>query len=111
MKTYSKKELEAQAVAVFEKYPNADQVYAREDGNIFFSENLADLGRGKLKIYLIDRNAKDAAKKVAESTVAPKLAVVGATKTNTPAAAAGAKTPKTRGNAIPAEKTTAKTTK
>ena len=110
MKTYSKKELEAQAVAVFEKYPNADQVFAREDGNIFFSENLADLGRGKLKIYPIDRNAKDAAKKVAESTVAPKLAVVGATKTNTPAAT-GAKTPETRGNAIPAEKTTAKTTK
>lgn len=55
-KVYSKKELKARAQEVFEQYPSEDKVFAREDGNIFFNENLADLGRGKLKVYPFDRS-------------------------------------------------------
>jgi len=55
-KVYSKKELKAKAQEVFEQYPSEDKVFAREDGNIFFNENLAELGRGKLKVYPFDRS-------------------------------------------------------
>ena len=55
MKTQSKKELQAAAQKVFNDYPAANEVYAREDGNIFFSENHADLGRGKMKVYNFQR--------------------------------------------------------
>ena len=55
-KVYSKKELKAKAQEVFEQYPSEDKVFAREDGNIFFNENLAELGRGKLKVYPLDRS-------------------------------------------------------
>lgn len=55
-KVYSKKELNAKALEVFEQYPSEDKIFAREDGNIFFNENWADLGRGKLKVYPIDRS-------------------------------------------------------
>lgn len=58
MKTYSKKELEAKALEVFEQHPAQDKVYAREDGNIFFSENYAELDKGELKIFPIDREVK-----------------------------------------------------
>ena len=55
-KVYSKKELKAKAQEVFEQYPSEDKVFAREDGNIFFNENLAELGRGKLKVYPFDKS-------------------------------------------------------
>jgi len=55
-KVYSKKELKAKAQEVFEQYPSEDKVFAREDGNIFFNENWAELGRGKLKVYPFDRS-------------------------------------------------------
>lgn len=55
MKTFSKKELEAKALEVFELHPNQDKVYAREDGNIFFSENYAELDKGQHKIFPIER--------------------------------------------------------
>jgi hypothetical protein len=57
-KTYSKKELEAKALEVFEQHPNQDKVYAREDGNVFFSENYAELDKGELKIFPIEREVK-----------------------------------------------------
>lgn len=56
MKIYSKKELNAKALEVFEQYPLEDKVFAREDGNIFFHENLAELNRGKMKVYPFDKN-------------------------------------------------------
>ena len=59
MKTYSKKELEAKALEVFEQHPAQHKVYAREDGNIFFSENYAELDKGELKIFPIEREIKE----------------------------------------------------
>lgn len=75
MKTYSKKELEAKALEVFEQHPAQDKVYAREDGNIFFSENYAELDKGELKIFPIDREVKVETPKVdAKKVIAPKAA-------------------------------------
>lgn len=75
MKTYSKKELEAKALEVFEQHPNQDKVYAREDGNVFFSENYAELDKGELKIFLIEREVKAEAPKVdTKKATAPKAA-------------------------------------
>jgi hypothetical protein len=56
MKIYSKQELDAKALEVFEQYPDQDKVFARQDGNVFFSENLADLDKGKLKVYPLERS-------------------------------------------------------
>lgn len=85
MKTYSKKELEAKALEVFEQHPAQDKVYAREDGNIFFSENYAELDKGDLKIFPIDREVKVEAPKVdTKKIVTP---VVEAKKAATPKAA------------------------
>lgn len=73
MKTYSKKELEAKALEVFEQHPAQDKVYAREDGNIFFSENYAELDKGELKIFPIDREVKvEAPKGDDKKVIAPK---------------------------------------
>ena len=55
MKTYSKIQLIAMALEVFAKYPQEDKVFAREDGNIFFSENHADLERGKMQVFPFTR--------------------------------------------------------
>lgn len=79
-KTYSKKELEAKALEVFEQHPNQDKVYAREDGNVFFSENYAELDKGELKIFPIEREVKaeaqkaDTKKVTAPKATAPKAA-------------------------------------
>ena len=54
-KLYSKKELKAKALDVFEQYPSEDKVFAREDGNIFFNENMAELERGKMKVYPFEK--------------------------------------------------------
>lgn len=51
MKLFSKAQLIALALAVFKQYTDEDTCYAREDGNIFLTENYADLGRGKMKVY------------------------------------------------------------
>jgi hypothetical protein len=56
MKIYSKKELKAKAFEVFEQYPSEDNVFAREDGNVFFSQNLAELDKGKLKVYHFEKS-------------------------------------------------------
>jgi hypothetical protein len=56
MKTKSKSELIAMAVDVFENYPDQDTCFAREDGNIFFSENHSELGKGELKVYIFERS-------------------------------------------------------
>lgn len=56
MKIYSKKELKAKALEVFEQYPSEDNVFAREDGNVFFSQNLAELDKGKLKVYHFEKS-------------------------------------------------------
>lgn len=56
MKIYSKIELIALAFEVLTQYPDENKVFARNDGNIFFSENLAELGKGKLKVYPLDRS-------------------------------------------------------
>lgn len=55
MKTYSKQELEAKALEVFEQHPNKDSIFAREDGNVFFDEHYANLDKGKLKVYPFER--------------------------------------------------------
>lgn len=55
MKTYSKQELEAKALEVFEQHPNQDIIFAREDGNVFFDEHYANLDKGKLKVYPFER--------------------------------------------------------
>ena len=55
MKTYSKQELEAKALEVFEQHPNQDSIFAREDGNVFFDEHYANLDKGKLKVYPFER--------------------------------------------------------
>lgn len=55
MKTYSKEELQAKALEVFEQHPNQDSIFAREDGNVFFDEHYANLDKGKLKVYPFDR--------------------------------------------------------
>ena len=41
MNLHTKKELETQAQEVFNQYPDETKCFAREDGNIFFSENHA----------------------------------------------------------------------
>ena len=51
MKLFSKIQLIALALEVFKQYAQEDTCYAREDGNIFFTENYAELGRGKMKVY------------------------------------------------------------
>lgn len=56
-KVHSKKELEAMAADVFARYPEAEKLFAREDGNIFFDENSAGLGRDKMKIYEFEKAA------------------------------------------------------
>lgn len=56
MKTKSKAELIELAVAVFENHPDQDSCFAREDGNIFFTENHSLLGKGDLKIFTFERN-------------------------------------------------------
>lgn len=53
--TYSKKELEEQSLEVIKKYTEENEVFAREDGNVFFSENHAQLECGKLKIFKFTR--------------------------------------------------------
>ena len=55
MKTYSKEDLQAKALEVFEQHPNQDSIFAREDGNVFFDEHYANLDKGKLKVYPFDR--------------------------------------------------------
>lgn len=55
MKTYSKEELQAKALEVFEQHPNQDSIFAREDGNVFFDEHYANLDKGKLKVYPFER--------------------------------------------------------
>lgn len=75
MKTYSKKELEAKALEVFEQHPAQDKLFAREDGNIFFSENYADLDRGKLNVFPIEREIKvEAPKAETKKATTPKAA-------------------------------------
>ena len=55
MKLLGKIALMVLAADVFAQYPEEQKVFAREDGNIFFMENYAQLNRGKLKIYPIER--------------------------------------------------------
>jgi hypothetical protein len=55
MKLLSKIQLIVLALEVFKQYPDQDKCYAREDGNIFFVENHSELGRGKLKVYALDK--------------------------------------------------------
>ena len=51
MKLFSRIQLIALALDVFKQYTQEDTCFAREDGNIFFTENYAELGRGKMKVY------------------------------------------------------------
>lgn len=67
-KIYSKKELKAKAQEVFEQYPSEDKVFAREDGNIFFNENLAELDKGKMKIYPLEKSDIEKADKPVENS-------------------------------------------
>ncbi len=46
-KTYNKEELQVRAQEVFKQYPNAQEVYATSDGNVFLMENRAKLHAGK----------------------------------------------------------------
>lgn len=82
MKTYSKKELEAKALEVFEQHPAQNKLFAREDGNIFFSENYADLDRGKLNVFPIEREIKvEAPKAETKKATTPKADAKKATTT------------------------------
>lgn len=56
MKTYSKVQLIAMAVQVLVNNPDENTVFAREDGNIFLSENYAQLEAGNMKIYPLGRS-------------------------------------------------------
>ena len=62
MKTVSKKELEVKASKEFKKFPNAKQLHATVDGNIFLEKNRAELHSEDI-IYTFDRpgdsNQKD----------------------------------------------------
>lgn len=71
MNLHTKKELETQAQEVFNQYPDETKCFAREDGNIFFSENHANLDKGKLKIYEIEKFS-ETPKVVAPKVIVPK---------------------------------------
>lgn len=58
-KVYSEKELEQKALAAFAQYPNAKQVYATSDGNVFLEKNRASLHAGKGSIVTFDRPIKE----------------------------------------------------
>lgn len=60
-KTLSESELKELAQGVFEQFPNAKEVYATSDGNIFLSENRANLHAGKDgNVYPFKREEKAA---------------------------------------------------
>jgi len=62
----------AACIAVFEKNADVNSLYAREDGNIFFNENYANLDAGKLKIYEVTRQeAMESQKPTAPVTKTP----------------------------------------
>lgn len=60
--TYSESQLKELANGVLEQFPNAKEVYATSDGNVFLSENRANLHAGKEgKVYPFKREEKVAA--------------------------------------------------
>jgi hypothetical protein len=72
MKTYSKSELKKKAAEVFQQYPNAKQLHATVDGNIFLDINRAQL-HSKDTIYTFDRPFEEAAPTIeTPKTEAPK---------------------------------------
>jgi hypothetical protein len=95
MKLLSKIQLIALATAVFKQYPDRDKLFAREDGNLFFEENHSELGRGKLKVYALDKADIDPTKTDDSKPVKAKETVEPAKKTDTTIGKDG-KNPETR---------------
>lgn len=76
MKLLSKIQLIALALEVFAQNPDQETCFAREDGNIFFTENYAELGRGKMKVYTFSKSELNDTKsepKADASAAAPSL--------------------------------------
>ncbi|MDQ8012038.1 MAG: hypothetical protein REI96_06300 [Flavobacterium nitrogenifigens] len=72
MKTFSEDELKDLANKIFAQYPDANQVFATVDGNIFLERNRADIHAGaKGRVLVIDRpiaEVSDDSKKDKNST-------------------------------------------
>lgn len=66
-KVYKKSELEALAKETFKQYPDAKKVYATVDGNVFLSENRANLNAGKKGTVFTFENAISQEEKQAEN--------------------------------------------
>lgn len=54
--TYSESELKEKAQEVFKQFPNAKEVYATSDGNVFLMENRAKLHAGKGNVLKVQRD-------------------------------------------------------
>lgn len=82
-KIYSELELKDKAKAAFERFRNADSLFATTDGNLFLSRNRAELHAGaKGRVITIDRplpepeapktpkmNAKEAIAQIADASL------------------------------------------
>lgn len=54
-KTYSEAELKQKAEPVFDRFTNAESVFATTDGNVFLDRNRAELHAGKGRVIQFDR--------------------------------------------------------
>lgn len=82
-KTYLEVELKDKAKAAFDRFKNADSLFATTDGNLFLSQNRAELHAGKQgRVITIDRplpepetpeapkmNAKEAIAQIADASL------------------------------------------
>lgn len=74
---YTDQELEQLAQTTFEQFPNTNEVYATSDGNIFLSENLANLhATSKGRVLRITSKKNDVLLSSTELTAAEIVAVL-----------------------------------
>lgn len=77
MVKYTDQELEQLAQPTFEQFPDVNEVYATTDGNIFVSENLANLhATSKGKVLAITRKSHEVVNIPPKQTAAEIIAIL-----------------------------------